>query len=156
MIVLAADLLHPLQRMLLLRQLHRLLPPLPQEQLHQLQRLRQKSYHLHLLRLLLAVLLRIMRVDLIILVPMACAAVSGAIVVPQKHTAEIAAKAIVMHSLLHLHHPVQALLRQRTIRHPLLGSTMMLTTEKIAVSLHTLGTGKLAPPMSKLMLIRTL
>ncbi len=156
MIVLAADLLHPLQRMplLLLRQLHRLLPPLPQEQLHQLQRLRQKSYHLHLLRLLLAVLLRIMRVDLIILVPMACAAVSGAIVVPQKHTAEIAAKAIVMHSLLH--HPVQALLRQRTIRHPLLGSTMMLTTEKIAVSLHTLGTGKLAPPMSKLMLIRTL
>ena len=88
---------------------------------------------------------------------MACAAVSGAIVVIQMDTVENAAKATVMGSLLH--HLVQAhllqVLQQAILLH-LLGLTMMLITEKTAVSLPTLGTGKLVPPMSKLMLTRTL
>ena len=93
----------------------------------------------------------------IILAPMACAAVSGAIVVLQKHTAENAAKTIVMDSLLHhlvQAHPLQVL--QQAILLHLLDLTMMLITEKIAASLPTLETGKLVLPMSKLMLTRTL
>ena len=150
----------PLLRILpLLRLLRRLLllsPHRIQAQLQLLQHLRQQSYHLHHLLLLPAVLLLIVLVDLIILAPMACAAVSGAIVERLKHTVENAAKATAVGSLIyHLvqAHPVQVLLQ--TILHHLLGSTMMLTTEKIAVSLHMLGTGKLVPPMSKSMLIRT-
>ena len=98
-----------------------------------------------------------MLAGLIILAQMACAAVSGAIVVLQKHTAENAAKTIVMDSLLHhlvQAHPLQVL--QQAILLHLLALTMMLITEKIAASLHTLGTGKLVLPMSKLMLTRTL
>ena len=92
-----------------------------------------------------------------ILAPMACAAVSGVIVVQLTHTVENAAKAIAMGSLLHRlvqARPAQVLL-QSILRH-LLGSTMGPTTEMIVVSLHTLGIGKLVPPMSKLMLTRTL
>jgi hypothetical protein len=114
-------------------------------------------YHLQHLQLLRAVLLKIMSADQIILAPMVCAAVSGAIVVIQKDTVENAAKATAMDSLLHhlvQAHPLQVLL-QAILLH-LLGLTMMLITEKTAVSLHTLGTGKLVLPMSKLMLTRTL
>ncbi len=83
----------------LLRQLRRLL-----QQLGQLQQLQHRqAYRLHHLRLLRAVLLKIMLVDQIILAPMECAAASGAIVVPQKDTAENAAKATAVDShLLHL------------------------------------------------------
>jgi hypothetical protein len=157
-IVQATPLLHHLPRLLLLpRQLLRPLPPPHriQAQLQPLlQRLRRQVHHLHLLQ---AVLLKIMLAGLIILAPMACAAVSGAIVVLQKHTVENAAKATVMGSLLH--HLVQAhllqVLQQAILLH-LLGLTTMLITEKTAVSLPTLGTGKLVLPMSKLMLTRTL
>jgi hypothetical protein len=116
-------------------------------------------HHLHRLQLLQAVLLKVMLVDQIILAPMACAAVSGVIVVLQKRTVENAAKAIVMVSLLHLRHLVQAHPLQvllQTILRRLLGSTIMLITVKIVVSLHTSGTGKIVPPMSKWMLIHTL
>mmetsp|Transcript_12516 Transcript_12516/g.19292 ORF Transcript_12516/g.19292 Transcript_12516/m.19292 type:complete len:204 (+) Transcript_12516:754-1365(+) len=154
----ATSLLHRLLQLLLPRQLHRLLllpPHRTQAQLQPLQqRLRRQVYHLHHLQ---AVLLKIMLAGLIILAPMACAAVSGAIVVLQKHTVENAAKTIVMDSLLH--HLVQVhllqVLQQATLLH-LLGLTMMLIMEKTAVSLPMLGTGKLVPPMSKLMLTRTL
>ena len=117
-------------------------------------RLQRQTYRLHLLQ---AVLLKVMRVDLMILAPMACAAVSGAIVVQLTHTVENAAKAIVMGSLLHRlvqARPAQVRLQQ-ILRH-LLGSTMGPTAEKIAASLHMLGTGKLVPLKSKLMLIHTL
>ena len=134
---------HLLLRLLLPRQLRRLLP---QQLLH------QQAYHLRLLRLLRAVLLKIMLADQTILAPMECAAASGAIVVPQKHTAENAAKATVVGSLLR--HLVQA---HHLLQAPqLLGSTTTLITEKIVVSLHTLGTGKLVPPMRRLMLTRIL
>lgn len=155
-------LLHLLLRLLLLRQLRRPPPPPPQhrvlEQLQLLQRRRRQVYRLHHLRLLQAVLLKTMLVDQTILAPMACAAVSGAIVVLQKDTVESAAKVIVMDSLRHhlvQAHPLQALL-QAILRHLLLGLTIMPNTEKIVASLHTLGTGKLVPLMSKLMHIRTL
>mmetsp|Transcript_16098 Transcript_16098/g.27375 ORF Transcript_16098/g.27375 Transcript_16098/m.27375 type:complete len:200 (-) Transcript_16098:311-910(-) len=150
----ATPLLHHLPRLLLLpRQLLRPLPPQVQPQ-PLLQRLQRRMYHLRLLR---AVLLKIMPAVQIILAPMACAAVSGAIVVLQKHTVENAAKTIAMDSLLHhlvQAHPLQVL--QQAILLHLLGLTMMLITEKTAVSLPMLGTGKLVPPMSKLMLTRTL
>ena len=157
-------LLHLLRILLLLRQRRRLLPPLPHRIQAQLllrlllqQQQRQAYHHLHHLRLHRAVLLKAMRVDLTILAPMACAAVSGVIVVQLTHTVENAAKAIAMGSLLHRlvrARPAQVLL-QSILRHPL-GSTMGPTTEMIVVSLHTLGIGKLVPPMSKLMLTRTL
>mmetsp|Transcript_30909 Transcript_30909/g.52405 ORF Transcript_30909/g.52405 Transcript_30909/m.52405 type:complete len:207 (+) Transcript_30909:781-1401(+) len=157
----ATSLLHRLLQLLLPRQLHRLLllpPHRTQAQLQPLQqRLRRQVYHLHHLHHLQAVLLKIMLAGLIILAQMACAAVSGAIVVLQKHTVENAAKTIAMDSLLHhlvQAHPLQVL--QQAILLHLLDLTMMLITEKIAASLPTLETGKLVLPMSKLMLTRTL
>ena len=146
-------LLHLLRLLLLPRHLH------PLRHRIQAHLLRQRLHHLHRLRLLQAVLLKVTLVDQIILAPMACAAVNGVIVVLQKHTAENAAKITVLDSLLHLHHLVQAhplqVLLQTILRHPL-GSTIMLITVKIVVSLHTSGTGKIVPPMSKWMLIHTL
>ena len=149
-IVQANLLLHLLLRLLLPRQLRRLLPLRIQAQLLQ--------HRLHHLRLLQAVLLKIIPADQIILAPMACAVVSGVIVVLQKHTADNAARITVMDSLLHhlrvQAHPLQVLLQ--TILRRLLDIIIMLITEKIVASLHMLGTGRLVLLMSKLMLILTL
>ncbi len=145
----ATSLPHLLLRLLLLL---RQLRVVPQPQL-----LHRQAYHLHHLRLLQAVPLLTVLVDQIILAPMECAAASGAIVVPQKHTVESAVKATAAGShLRHLVHAHRLQVLQQPVLPLLLGLTTMLTTEKIVVSSHMLGTGKLVPPMSKLMLIRIL
>ena len=122
-----------------------------------LQRRQQACRH-RLLLLLQAALLTTMRVDLITLARMVCAAVSGAIAVPLKIIAVNAARVTVVDNLHHHlvlahHHPVQVLLQ--TILHHLLDSTTVPIMEKIQGLLHTLGIGKPVLPMSKSMLTLT-